>query len=120
MEQTERRREHELLERLRDGIGASGRAAGGLEDVLEALVERRVESLLLAPDFAAAGVVCEECGWLGVDAESCPADGASLQRRANIVDDAIAAAIASGAEVLTVRHHEGLGPLGGIAALLRF
>jgi peptide chain release factor subunit 1 len=89
VEELERRREADALERVRQGIGAGGRAAAGRDEVMSALAEARVETLLLAD---------------GVDA------GETLEK-----------ALESGAEVMVVRHHaDDLGPLGGIAALLRY
>src|SRR3954469_9164839 len=89
LEELERRREAELLDRVRQGIGGGGRAAAGRDDVVDALEQARVETLLLAD---------------GVDA------GEALEK-----------ALESGAEVIVVRHHaDDLGPLGGIAAVLRY
>src|SRR3954466_2627336 len=51
----EHARERSALDRLREGVATGGRAVGGLEEVLEALNERRVACLLLASDFDAPG-----------------------------------------------------------------
>jgi peptide chain release factor subunit 1 len=89
VEELERRREAEALERMRQGLGSGGRAAAGRDEVMSALAEARVETLLLAE---------------GVEA-----------------GDAIEKALESGAQVMVVRHHaDDLGPVGGIAALLRY
>jgi peptide chain release factor subunit 1 len=82
-------REAEALDRVRQGIGAGGRAAAGRDEVMTVLEQARVETLLIAD---------------GVEA-----------------DEAVEKALESSAEVLVVRHHaDDLGPLGGIAALLRY
>jgi peptide chain release factor subunit 1 len=78
------------LERLRAGLGNNGRAAAGPEQVKRCLEERRVETLLI------------------VEGE-----------RDELVDEAVRAAIDQGADVLAVPTPD-LGPVGGIAALLRF
>jgi peptide chain release factor subunit 1 len=89
VEELERRREAEALDRLRQRIGAGSRAAAGLEEVTSALTEARVETLLLTESVDAG--------------------------------EAVEKALESGAEVMLVRHHvDDLGPLGGIAALLRY
>jgi peptide chain release factor subunit 1 len=89
VEELERRREAEALERVRQGIGSGGRAAAGRDEVMSVLAEARVETLLLADDVEAG--------------------------------EAVEKALESGAEVMVVRHHaDDLGPLGGIAALLRY
>jgi hypothetical protein len=50
----------------------------------------------------------------------CPADGGEIEALEHLREAAIEAALAQGAEVLVVRHYPDLGPLQGIAALLRF
>jgi peptide chain release factor subunit 1 len=87
----ERKHLEQMLERLRAEIGRDGRAAAGAQPVMQALQERRVEALMFTHP----------------------------QRRDDALEHAIEAAIAQDAEVLAVDGPE-LGPLGGIAALLRF
>lgn len=120
IEADERRLEAEALERLGAGLGTGGRAAGGLAEVLAMLVEQRVETLLLRPGFSAAGVECSSCGWLGVEAETCPVDGGELVAREDIVESAVERAVTQSGEVMVMRHHEDLDGHGGIAALLRW
>jgi peptide chain release factor subunit 1 len=91
VEEYERRHERELLDRLEHGLGAGGRAAAGIDDVLGCLEEARVATLLLAEDFGASG-----------DAER-----------------ATEKALETSADVVVIRHHD-LGPHSGIAALLRY
>jgi peptide chain release factor subunit 1 len=89
-------REHrvaENLERLRTELGRNGRAAAGAEHVLRALEERRVEVLLYDRNGRAPGD--------------------------DVIERAVEAAVAQDAEVLPVDAPD-LGPLGGIAAVLRF
>jgi peptide chain release factor subunit 1 len=107
---------------LRERLGREGDARGvaGLDDVLQALVERRVATLFFDADLHVAGVLCPSCGWMGSAGESCPVDGTALESRANIVEDAVRSAIAQDAEILQPRDRPDLGPLGGIAATLRF
>ena len=116
----EQARERELLDRLRAGVGSGGLGAAGLDDVLAALHERRVEALLVADGFHAPGVVCPQCGWMGAQGERCPVDESVLQRREDILETAMEAALEQSAQVAVVRHHADLGPLGGIGAVLRF
>jgi peptide chain release factor subunit 1 len=120
LEELEERREQEAVERL--GQGSHGRAVSGLEDVLGALNERRVETLLLEQRFSAPGTECPECGWLGNDGiESCPADGTALERREDVTEPALELALRQSAEVLPLRRKaEELQARGGIGALLRF
>lgn len=119
----EERRVDELLGDLRAGL-ATGRSAAGLADTLVALNQRRVETLLYEPGFTAAGVACTTCGWLGRadddDGRGCPACGHELLARENVREDMVAAALLQSADVQSTAERPDLGPLGGIAAVLRF
>ena len=57
------------------------RAAVGLDEVLDALVERRVGTLLYQADLHPPGVLCPRCGWMGAAGESCPFDSAGWSPR---------------------------------------
>ncbi|HEY0516094.1 MAG TPA: Vms1/Ankzf1 family peptidyl-tRNA hydrolase [Solirubrobacteraceae bacterium] len=122
LEQQRERHEQERLDELQARIDrpADRRAATGFPDVLQALVERRVETLLHEFTLDGEGVACERCGWLGLEGERCPLDGEPLRRSPNIVEDAVRAAVAQDAEVLALRDRPDLRPFDGIAALLRF
>jgi peptide subunit release factor 1 (eRF1) len=116
----EQRTEREALDRMAAGIGSGGRAVGGPELTLEALNERKVQTLLLAPDFDRPGARCPSCGLLLEGAGSCPADGSELEPVEHLREAVVEAALMQDAEVIVVRHHPDLGPFQGIAALLRF
>ncbi len=120
MERDEARHERELLDRLKAGFGAAGRSAAGVEDVLGTINERRVETLLVAEGFAAPGMACARCDWLTVSGLSCPVDGEPLEPEEDVIARAAHAALAQSAEVVVVRHNADLGPLGSVAAVLRF
>jgi peptide chain release factor subunit 1 len=115
-DELERERESEALERLGE------RGAWGLGEVLRALNERRVDTLLLDEQFSSPGDQCPECGWLGPPGEKrCPADGTALTALDDLTDAAIELALQQSAGLLAVRYNpDALGAHGGIAALLRF
>ena len=116
----ERRGEAEALDRLSDAVGAGRRGVVGLKDTLEALNERRVQTLLLSPDFDGRGRRCPSCGMLvGEDVRRCPADGTNAEEVEHVREAVVEAAIAQDAEVMVIRHHDDQ-PRHGIAAILRF
>jgi peptide chain release factor subunit 1 len=123
IEDSEDQREGLALERVREGLAPGGHAATGLDDTLTLLNEGRVRTLLLVPGFAASGVTCPECGWmaLAADPAGCPINGAALEPSGDIVEDAVAAALAQDAEVLVFQHRpQELAGYGSIAVLLRY
>jgi peptide subunit release factor 1 (eRF1) len=116
-----REREDQALGRLAELFGANGRAASGLADVLFAVHEQRVETLLVDRGFTAPGVCCPQCGFLGGEGISeCPADGTPTERRENVVEAALERAIRQSANVHVIRDRPELASHGHIAAILRF
>jgi peptide chain release factor subunit 1 len=109
-----------LLGRLRGELGTGGRAASGLEEVMERLGESRVETLLVDDAFEATGVACPKCGWLGISGDSCPVDGSELERDVDLVEKVIERTHAQSGQIHFVRYHQDLEALGSIGALLRF
>jgi len=120
MEEEDQKRERDALDRLSDGLGTGGRAAAGLDDVLDALNQRKVEVLMFEQGLSAPGVICPQCGWTAAEGSTCPADDAELIERDDIIESAVQLAITQSAEVIAVRHYEDLDGKGSIAALLRF
>ncbi|HSD80871.1 MAG TPA: Vms1/Ankzf1 family peptidyl-tRNA hydrolase [Solirubrobacteraceae bacterium] len=118
-----RDREDALLARLKEGLGrgaGDARAAAGVADVLAALTEQRVETLLLDAGAGAPGVRCPQCGWLGASGEACPADGTATITRGDVLGDAVDRAIGQSARVVVLRDRPDLGPHEHVAAILRF
>ena len=116
----EKQLERDALDRLAAGVGTGGRGAAGPEATLDALNERRVQTLLLEPAFDRRGARCKGCGLLMLEAGECPADGGPLEELEHLREAVIEAALSQGAEVMIVRNYPDLGPLRGIGALLRF
>jgi peptide subunit release factor 1 (eRF1) len=118
MEEWRRRSEREALDRLAEGVGRGERGAAGLAAVLQALNEARVEILLIADGFRSPGGRDPETGMLHPGEEG--PDGRELEHCENIVELAVEKAIEQSAKVIKVLHHDDLGPLGGIGAVLRY
>jgi peptide subunit release factor 1 (eRF1) len=117
--------ERALFERYASGQGASGRAVDGVPPVLAALVEQKVETLLVREGADAPGTKCVTCGWLGPAGPArCPVDETTLDTVDNIVEPAIQFAIQQAATVHVVRARNGAEietPFAEpIAALLRY
>jgi peptide chain release factor subunit 1 len=119
------REEQELFHTFAAAQGSGGRAAEGLEPVLAALVERKVETLMVREGADLSGVKCVTCGWLGrAGIERCPVDETALDQIENIIEPAIQAAIQQAAGVHVIRTPEEERPAvpfsEPIAAVLRY
>ena len=121
IERVGREEERDLISRLEQQLGTGGPAAAGLDDVLSALEERRVETLLVPERSDLRAGLCPTCGRLSTDGERrCPLDGHALVE-VDAVEHAIEEAAGQSAQVLVARHEpEWLHGHGGIAALLRW
>ena len=116
IEKLEHGREREALEKLGE------RGACGLDDVLPPLNERRVELLILDEQFGGVtGVQCLVCGWLGLEGDTCPADGSPLVELDDLTEAMIELSVQQSADLLAVHYERSaLEAHGGAAALLRF
>jgi peptide subunit release factor 1 (eRF1) len=116
------RRDAELLAKIDEGLGKGARAVSGLGDVLTAVHERRIDTLVIQEGFSAKGTRCPQCGWMGVSAGGqCPADGTMTDVVDNIVETAVGRAFGQDARVrYLAADDEAIEMKGSIAALLRF
>jgi peptide chain release factor subunit 1 len=119
IEDDERQRERAWLDRLQGELGRGGRAVAGLADTLSALNEQRVEALLLHDGFRAEGWAVPDASFVALEPGRSP-QGVELEHRADVVETAIERALEQSAEVIAVRHHQDLEPLGSVAAVLRY
>jgi peptide subunit release factor 1 (eRF1) len=118
-----RRREDELLAQLKQRLARNASdapAAAALADVLEALTEQRVATLLLDDGTSAPGAVCPQCGLLAAHGGACPADGTPMRECEDVLQHAIDRAVAQSASVVVLRDRPDLGPHEHVAAILRF
>ncbi len=104
-------------EALRGGL-----AVLGPDDVVLALNEGRVHTLVLEEDFRLTGWQCENCGAIGEDAESaevCPFCRGDLYVVRDLGEALVARALAGGGRVEMVQHASKLHGFRGVGAFLR-
>ncbi len=108
-------------ERALEELTETTRAVTGIADTLEALNERRVQTLLLSRDFSATGARCPSCGLLVAEtSDTCPADGTPTEAT-DLREAAVQAALLQDATVIAFDEpQDDLPPARPIAALLRF
>lgn len=104
-------------EALRGGI-----AVVGPDDVVLAVNEGRVHTLVVEEDFERRGYSCDNCGALGPDveaAEVCPFCGGELRAVGNLREALVARTLAGGGRVELIGHEQRLHGYKGVGALLR-
>lgn len=118
----ERKKEEEEIEILIEKALKGGSAVLGLDDVIQALQDRRVMKLFILKDFEDGGYHCRGCGFLTAQKrEACPYCGGKMEFVEHIVGLVGEKALEQGAlvEVLS-EPSERLKTYGSIGAFLRF
>lgn len=118
--EVERRREARHVGRLRDALGAATKAAAGLDAVLDALAERRVDHLLVSAGYSEMGWRCGGCGRLAVVGRSCPACATPMAELDDVVEEAVDEALRQHCRIDVCVDNADLDVLGRIGALLRY
>jgi peptide chain release factor subunit 1 len=115
-----RRRENAAVSRLRAAAGAGDGGVVGLDGVLAALVERRVDTLFVSDGYEIAGWRCPACAFLASRGPSCPVCSARMEQAEDVVEEAVQEALNQSCRLEVCRDNADLDVLGRIGALLRF
>jgi peptide subunit release factor 1 (eRF1) len=102
---------------LRGGLGVLGP-----DDVVLALNEGRVHTLVIEEDFRRSGYRCDNCGALGAKAEAavvCPFCAGDLRVVHDLREALVATALAAGGRVEVLPHGNKLHSYRGVGAFLR-
>lgn len=118
-EKIEREKESELIKELGDNLGEGNKAISGARDVLQAVNDKKVMTLVVAEGFKQSGYSCAGCGLLGLEVDECGCKGES-EKVDDLIDEIIQTAIAQGAKVEFVRSSKELESLGNMGAFLRY
>jgi peptide chain release factor subunit 1 len=121
LEQARLAEETQALARWQEEAGRSGRAASGWDETLEAASDGRVELLLFQEGVDRLAYECPSCGRAQTKNGACPLDATRMEPREDGVDVAVHRTLAHGGSVRALaRDRPELGPVEGIAALLRY
>jgi Bacterial archaeo-eukaryotic release factor family 10 len=78
-------------------------AVRGVTQCLQAASVGAIRDLVVEDHTAAAGVVCEACGWLGLWGRTCAACGCPVRQSADVIDDLVESVIDQGGSVHRIR-----------------
>jgi peptide chain release factor subunit 1 len=118
--QVERRREAELVDRLRAAVAADRRAVAGLANVVEALSDHRVDCLVVSQGYSASGWRCDPCSSLAAIGRRCKRCGGEMVEVDDLVEEAVEDALSKSCQVEICVGNADLDVMGRIGALLRF
>ena len=119
-EQVERQREQDMVDRLRSAAAANRGGVTGLEGVLAAVSERRVDTLVVSDGYEVEGWRCHGCGVLAAKGPTCPTCSGSMDKVDDVVEEAVEEALLQSCHVEMCVGNADLDVAGRIGALLRF
>lgn len=120
----ERRIEKQRVDELISMAKKGGAAVIGLEATLLAIVENRVQILVIEEEYRSDGWVCPNCHFMGATKqESCPLCGSTLKAESDIVELALERVLNQDGDIEVLRSADSRRALeqhGHIGALLRY
>jgi peptide subunit release factor 1 (eRF1) len=116
----ERAREAAVVDRLRQAVGSGASGVAGLQPVLDALVARRVDTLVVSAGFEAPGWRCPSCAWVGTLGRRCPLCASDMEQVDDVVEEAVEEALVQACRVSVCDGNADLDVMGRIGALLRY
>ncbi|MBK7216756.1 MAG: host attachment protein [Candidatus Promineofilum sp.] len=120
LRQANAEREAELVERLINLQAMGANAVVGLDDVLQAVSDKRVEALIISDGFRYHGYIDEASGFVVSNLARSPLAENELAEVEDVVDTAVAATVAQGGHVEIIADNLALEDAGRIGAILRY
>jgi hypothetical protein len=116
----EHQRETDLIDSFITTEAKGGNALSGLENVIQAVNQKRVQTIIISPGFQAPGFRCAGCHNLNLnDDEVCELCG-EKNEPLNLVEASITQVMRDGGHVEIIEGNERLTKIGEIAAFLRY
>lgn len=121
IEDAEKEKEQETIERVQNEAGRGGRGVLGLEGTVEKLNQRQVQTLVLDSDFRATGSECGFCDVLSADEPgTCSFCDRLTQPVDDLVDRMIGQVLKSGGDTEHIYTDSDVMNENGAGALLRY
>jgi peptide subunit release factor 1 (eRF1) len=113
-------REKKLVKTLLGTHASGGTTVLGLDDTLQAISDRRVQTLVLSDGFRLPGYVDYNSGFVVANLAKSPLSDEELTAVDDVIDSAFTLSLNQGAHVEVIRDDPDLDSAGKIGALLRF
>ena len=113
-------REKKLVEKM-VGLQASGATAViGLDDTLQAVSDKRVQTLIISDGYRAPGYIDNDSGFIVANIARSPMSEQELTEVGDVVDLAVSSTITQGGHVEIITDNPALEQAGRIGAILRY
>jgi peptide chain release factor subunit 1 len=113
-------REKKLVKTLLGTQASGGHAVLGLDDTLDAISNRRVQTLLISDGYQMPGFVDNDSGFVVANLAKSPMSDKELTAVDDVINSAFTLSLNQGAHVEVIRDDAELDNAGKIGALLRF
>ena len=120
LQETNAERESRLIDTLLGSQAGGGLAVLGLDETLQAISDRRVQTLVLSDGFQMPGYVDHNSGFVVANLAKSPLTERELTAVDDVIDTAFTLSLNQGAHVEVIRDNVRLDDAGKIGALLRF
>ncbi len=120
-EEAEKKREHKMINAAVTASAKGSGGAVGVENVLNAVSNHRVQTLMFRDGYVSQGVQCQNCGLITPHKlDVCPLCSSKTEKVSDVVDLAVRSVLQSGGDVEVVHNSHELDQVGSIAAILRY
>ncbi len=113
-------RERKLVESMIAAHARGANAAVGLDDTLQAVSDKRVDTLIISDGLRIPGYVQEENGFVVSNLARSPLTEQELQEVPDVIDSAVAYTLNQGGHVEVIGDNSDLDAAGRIGAILRY
>ncbi|MCP5099040.1 MAG: hypothetical protein GY943_26100, partial [Chloroflexi bacterium] len=113
-------REKELVSKLITTHAKGGNAVLGVDETLQAICDKKVDTLFISDGFNMPGYVQEESGFVVANLTKSPLSDRELIAVNDVIDTAVAQTLSQGGHVEVINKHPELEDAGRIGALLRY
>jgi peptide subunit release factor 1 (eRF1) len=113
-------REKKLIKTLLGTAASGGPAVLGLDDTLQAISDRRVQTLVLSDGFRLPGYIDLASGFVVANLAKSPMSHTELTAVDDVIDNAFTLSLSQGAHIEVIRDDPDLDSAGKIGAILRF
>jgi peptide subunit release factor 1 (eRF1) len=120
LSQANAERERKLVQTLITTNAKGGSAAIGLDDTLQAISDKRVQTLIISDGLRIPGYVLDQAGFVVANLARSPLSDTELLAVSDVIDSAVAYTMIQGGHVEVIADDPDLEAAGRIGALLRY